>query len=646
MAGGTAADRGAHPARRSENFGVRRWLQIGAASAGVSAALFGASLAAPLVGVALADDAGSSSTGSASTGSASGGSSEGENGSSAAAGSAGSSAPTEHVTDETASPSTTTSTATASSSTSTATASSSSSSSSKSTTTKSEAADDKTTVSAQTNTGSTSTATGSSVHALSDSPAAEATASSTSSTSSAHSKLSAASSGQAASQITAPATTEPVVAAAVPAPVVTAAAAPVTPWALQVVSATNPYEKALSYHLGGAFMAMQALIAQLPLADPLKGMLTGTAYTARRTLLNQAPTVAPLTLTGSSDAPVAGRVSAVDAEGDPISYRLVRGPTAGNLTLNADGSFTYTPGQGFDGVDSFVVMAQDLGLHVNLLDPFRGAGTSAGAVFNEGAIKFAFTYTTGANYWSTDAKSALESSAVRLAAYFMITKPVTLTYDVTGESDTTINTLASAGSDLISNAPGFRRTVVQNKLLSGVDSNGAAADGTIDWNFGDSWAYGNAVAGNQFDFVSTAMHELMHSFGFLSNVGPAGSNTNLEWTLFAGFTTTSTGRRMINSRGVWNTAYDPNLTGAGGGLYFDGTNAVAAYGGPVPLFTPNPWQEGSSASHLDDATFTGSNQQLMNAISGLGLGVRVLSPIEQGIMQDLGYTVVVPSVAV
>ncbi|WP_142271569.1 Ig-like domain-containing protein [Mycobacterium sp. AT1] len=411
-----------------------------------------------------------------------------------------------------------------------------------------------------------------------------------------------------------------------------------------MVSSANPYEQALSYHLGGAFMAMHALIAQLPLADPLKGMLAGTAYTVRRTLLNQAPTVAPLTLTGASDAPVAGQVSAVDAEGDPISYRLVKGPTAGNLTLNADGSFTYSPGQGFDGVDSFVVMAQDLGLHVNLLDPFRGAGTSAGALFNEGAIKFAFTYTTGANYWSTDAKSALESSAVRLAAYFLVTKPVTLEYDVTGENDTTTSTLASAGSDLISNAPGFWRTVVQNELLSGVDSNGAAADGAINWNFGESWAYGDAVAANQFDFVSTAMHELMHSFGFLSYVGPPGSNTNLEWTLFAGFITTSTGTRVINSRGVWHTAYDPNLTGAGGGLYFDGANAVAAHGGPVPLFTPNPWQEGSSASHLDDATFTGSNQQLMNAITDVGLGVRVLSPIEQGIMRDLGYTVVVPSV--
>jgi hypothetical protein len=47
-------------------------------------------------------------------------------------------------------------------------------------------------------------------------------------------------------------------------------------------------------------------------------------------------------------------------------------------------------------------------------------------------------------------------------------------------------------------------------------------------------------------------------------------------------------------------------------------------------------------SHLDDTTFTGSDQQLMNAKTDTGLGVRVLSPIELGMLEDIGYTVVVP----
>jgi hypothetical protein len=45
-------------------------------------------------------------------------------------------------------------------------------------------------------------------------------------------------------------------------------------------------------------------------------------------------------------------------------------------------------------------------------------------------------------------------------------------------------------------------------------------------------------------------------------------------------------------------------------------------------------------SHLDDATFTGPDQKMMNAQTDKGLGVRVLSPIEIGILKDIGYTVV------
>ena len=98
---------------------------------------------------------------------------------------------------------------------------------------------------------------------------------------------------------------------------------------------------------------------------------------------------------------------------------------------------------------------------------------------------------------------------------------------------------------------------------------------------------------------------------------------------------------MIDDSYQFNTAFNPNLTGGNSGLYFIGNHAVAAYGGAVPLFTPDPWDSGSSGSHLDDYTFWGT--QLMEATTGPGRGVRALSPIEQGILQDLGYTVSAPS---
>ena len=48
-----------------------------------------------------------------------------------------------------------------------------------------------------------------------------------------------------------------------------------------------------------------------------------------------------------------------DADGDPLTAVLDTGPGNGTLTLNADGSFTYTPDSDFNGIDSFIYYAND-----------------------------------------------------------------------------------------------------------------------------------------------------------------------------------------------------------------------------------------------------------------------------------------------
>jgi VCBS repeat-containing protein len=48
-----------------------------------------------------------------------------------------------------------------------------------------------------------------------------------------------------------------------------------------------------------------------------------------------------------------------DADGDPLTAAQVTGPTNGALTLNADGSFDYTPNADFNGSDSFTYVAND-----------------------------------------------------------------------------------------------------------------------------------------------------------------------------------------------------------------------------------------------------------------------------------------------
>lgn len=384
----------------------------------------------------------------------------------------------------------------------------------------------------------------------------------------------------------------------------------------------------------------QAWIDSLAVSEATKARLEASFLAMRRTFFNQAPTVEAVQLTGRLSGPITGSLAAVDPDGDVIRYQLARAPREGTLDLAADGSYVYTPHSDFDGVDTFGVIAVDRGLHVNLLDPFRGLGARVNPVINQDAITFKFTYTDGAEHWTDERREALLVAADQLMLYLVVKAPVTLTYEVKGEDDPGSGTLASAGSGLVSGLPGFWPTVVQKKLVAGTDANGSAADGRIQWNFGYAWDLGDVIADDHFDFTSVVLHELVHSLGFITTVGAPGDNPETTRQKYDRFIVTANGTKVIDSRYRWIDAFDANLLGGGGGLYFGGANAVAAYGGPVPLYTPAEWSSGSSMHHLDDETFTGDDEKLMNAATGTGPGARVLSDIEIGILRDLGYHVV------
>ena len=101
-------------------------------------------------------------------------------------------------------------------------------------------------------------------------------------------------------------------------------------------------------------------------ADPNSANNTATASTtvAATPVANTAPTAVD-----DSYSTVAGQDLVIpargvlgndtDAEADPLSAVLALGPANGTLTLNADGSFSYTPQLGFSGTDSFTYLASD-----------------------------------------------------------------------------------------------------------------------------------------------------------------------------------------------------------------------------------------------------------------------------------------------
>lgn len=108
---------------------------------------------------------------------------------------------------------------------------------------------------------------------------------------------------------------------------------------------------------------IETLAADVP-APPaaptsLAELLTAFFVRLQTYFFNQTPQARPRQHAGqSSEGEVSGTVGASDPDGDPLEVTVSSGPTKGQLTLNADGTFTYKPSAALastGGTDSFVV---------------------------------------------------------------------------------------------------------------------------------------------------------------------------------------------------------------------------------------------------------------------------------------------------
>ena len=285
------------------------------------------------------------------------------------------------------------------------------------------------------------------------------------------------------------------------------------------------------------------------------------------------------------------------------------------------------------------------------------------------AVTFTFNYTdpAGVGFNAAGAVGQARRDAMELAGQNFASAFSSYTANVTVDVDgsATGGTLMGAADNGAPNFnPGFGLgEVVRNKVLSNgaSDLNGATADGFVVVNFSSvAWELDISetpdAGADEFDWYSTAYHELLHAFGFASIIltdangmnatdpfGTTGANDG-DWAKFDEFLTDALGTSVFSGADLDEATYEALLTGGnsanGDGLFFNGPNAVAANGdNPVGLYTPNPFEEGSSGSHIDDENpaFAG---QLMLAATGPGPSARTLSAIELGVLRDIGYTMV------
>ncbi len=141
---------------------------------------------------------------------------------------------------------------------------------------------------------------------------------------------------------------------------------------------------------------------------------------------------------------------------------------------------------------------------------------------------------------------------------------------------------------------------------------------------------------NQYDLESIILHEMAHGFGFLSNdsYDPFfGYGTIDQPTPFDAFAQTSDGTRLMDipspSAQLGSALQNP--------LTWAGALGIAANNGVRPvLYTPKPYESGSSVSHLDSATFQGSGPNaLMTPSWAAGAVFQTPGSLVVAMLQDM-----------
>lgn len=107
-----------------------------------------------------------------------------------------------------------------------------------------------------------------------------------------------------------------------------------------------------------------AVVTYLPIYE--KRVAPAAAMTiAIRGKEDKAPVAEDMAMETYKNLPNQGKLKVSDPEGEALTYTLARKPRRGEVALEADGTFTYTPKKNKVGIDSFTYTATDPAGHVS-----------------------------------------------------------------------------------------------------------------------------------------------------------------------------------------------------------------------------------------------------------------------------------------
>jgi hypothetical protein len=174
--------------------------------------------------------------------------------------------------------------------------------------------------------------------------------------------------------------------------------------------------------------------------------------------------------------------------------------------------------------------------------------------------------------------------------------------------------------------------------LAGQDLDGDNPEIIITVNSLASWYRGGGVGPSktEYDLQSVMLHEIAHGLGFLSTDSYDeffGYGSIDQPTPYSAYVQTGDGRRLSDLPSP-SLELGEALTSK---LVWSGANGIAANGGVKPLlYTPKKYEDGSSISHLDEATFDNAGKNaVMSPNLAAGEVFHEPGPLLLAMMQDL-----------
>ncbi|TVR28714.1 MAG: hypothetical protein EA390_11360, partial [Balneolaceae bacterium] len=263
----------------------------------------------------------------------------------------------------------------------------------------------------------------------------------------------------------------------------------------------------------------------------------------------------------------------------------------------------------------------------------------------------------GSETWPQEARTAFEYALQIWESHLQSTVPIRIRANwVSLECIPGRCTLGSAGPtrivQLTSAEPNTWYTIAQASAMTGqniVDSiEDEEHDIRINMNCDfNNWYFGtdaNTPSGF-IDFVTVVLHEVGHGIGFIGSMnanndtqsGGYGLGQNNLPIIYDRFAEDGNGTSLLNTNSYPNPSSNlyQALTGQRGGVFFNGLDALSVNSGQrVRLFAPSEWDPGSSYAHLDQATYSNTENALMRPSVQNAFAIHTPGPIFCGMLSD------------